>query len=150
MAIDIKQAHRRLIEEVWAKGNFDVASEVCDPSYRSHDPLQPDTDLRATVESARTYRTAFPDMKVTFLGSWAEGDTCVTHWRMTATHKKAFMGIEATGVRGTVEGINIAKFRGGKLVEEWVQWDALGLLRQLGVAPKLEMGAPARETRPHA
>ncbi len=150
MAIDIKRAHRRLIEELWGNGNFDVASEICDPGYRSHDPLQPDASLRESVETCRTYRESFPDLKVTILGSWAEGDTSITQWRMTATHRKQFMGIEATGVRGTVEGINIAKFRGGKLLEEWVQWDALGLLRQLGVAPKLEAAVPAPETRPHA
>lgn len=150
MAIDIKQAHRRLMEEAWGKGNFDVFDEVCDAGYRGHDPLEGESDLRKTVELCRSYRAAFPDMKVTLLGSYADGDTVVTHWRMTATHKKPFMGIEPKGVRGTVEGVSIGKFRGGKLAEEWVQWDALGLLRQLGVAPKLETGAPTRETRPHA
>jgi predicted ester cyclase len=150
MAVDIKQAHRRLVEETFGQGNFDVFDEICDPGYRLHDPITGDEDLRQAKESCRMYRAAFPDVKVTIVGTYAEGDTTVTHWRMTGTHKKALLGIEPTGVRGTVEGINIAKFRGGKLLEEFVQWDTLGLLRQLGVAPKLEVGAATRETRPHA
>ncbi len=149
MAVDIKQAHRRLIEEAYGKGNLDVFDEICDAGYRSHDPFVGDTDLRQTKESCRMYRAAFPDLKVAFLGSYTDSDTVVTHWRMTGTHKKALMGIEPTGVYGTVEGIGIAKFRGGKLFEEFVQWDALGLLRQLGVAPKLEAAAATREARPN-
>jgi predicted ester cyclase len=72
---------------------------------------------------------------------------------MTGTHRKELLGIAATGKRCTVEGISIGKFRSGKLLEEWVQWDALGLMRQLGVAPAAEgagMGTRPDETRPHA
>ena len=35
----------------------------------------------------------------------------------------------------TVEGITIDRYKGGKVVESWTHWDALGLMRQLGVAP---------------
>ncbi|HSD18719.1 MAG TPA: ester cyclase [Anaeromyxobacter sp.] len=152
MAVDIKQSHRRLFEEAWAKGNFGVFDEICDPGYVSHDPLIGDTDLEKTRESCRQYRTAFPDVTPTFLGSYADHDTVVTRWRMTGTHRGALMGIEPTGKRCTVEGITVGKFKGGKLTEEWTQWDALGLLRQLGVAPAMQPGAGARptETRPHA
>ena len=152
MAVDIKQAHRRVIEEAFGKGNVDVFDEICDPSFRSHDPVTGDADLRQEKENCRMYRTAFPDLKPTILSSCAEGDMVVTQWRMTGTHQKALMGIEPTGARCTVEGITIARFRAGKLVEDFTQWDALGLLRQLGAAPSLQVGGAARmgEKRPHA
>ncbi len=44
------------------------------------------------------------------------------------------MGVQPTGKRCTSEGISVARFKAGKVVEDWVQWDALGLMRQLGVA----------------
>ena len=152
MAVDIKQSHRRLFEEAWGKGNLDVYDEVCDRGFRDHDPVTGDADIEQTREMCRGYRTAFPDLKVTLLGSYSEGETVVTHWRMTGTHRAAVMGIEPTGTRATVEGITIGKFKSGKLVEAWTQWDALGFLRQLGVAPEMQAGAGARgeETRPHA
>jgi predicted ester cyclase len=152
MAVDIKQAHRRLIEEAFGKGNLDVYDEICDPGFKEHDPVTGDADLQQEKDNCRMYRSAFPDLKPTFLGSYADGDTCVTHWRMTGTHKKALMGIEPTGKRCTVDGISVAKFRGGKLAESWTQWDALGMLRQLGVAPELGAGTrgTTTETRPHA
>jgi predicted ester cyclase len=144
MAVDIKQAQRRLIEEAFGNGNLDVFDEICDRSYRAHDPLTGEADLRQEKEICRMYRTAFPDLKPTLLGTYVDGDTVVTHWRMTGTHGAKLLDIEATGARCTVEGISIAKFRGGKLVEDFTQWDALGLLRQLGVAPSVQPGGGAR------
>jgi predicted ester cyclase len=151
MAVDIKQAQRRLLEEAFGKGNFDVFDEICDSSYRSHDPVTGDSDLRQEKENARGYKTAFPDLTPTILGCWAEGDTVTCHWRMTGTHRGALMGIQPTGKRCTAEGISVAKFRSGKLIEDWVQWDALGLMRQIGAAPAMGMGAQGTQpgTRPH-
>lgn len=148
MAVDIKQAQRRLIEEAFGKGNFDVYDEICDPSYRTHDPVAGDADLKQEKENCRRYRTAFPDLTPTILRSWvdADGDTCICHWRMTGTHQAPLMGVAPTGRRCTVEGISISHFRGGKLVEDWVQWDALGLMRQLGAGATT--GATAPGARP--
>jgi hypothetical protein len=56
------------------------------------------------------------------------------------------------GARCTVEGVAIDRFKGGKIVETWNQWDALGLMRQLGVAPTVGAAAArsAAERRTHA
>ena len=154
MALDIKQAHRRLIEEAYGKGKLEVFDELCDRGYRSHDPVAGDGDLEHTKESCRMYRAAFPDMQPTVLGSFLDGDTVITQWRMIGTHQGALMNIAPSGARCTVEGITIGKFRSGKLVEEWTQWDGLGLLRQIGAAPSLQPGAGAgagtTQKRPHA
>src|SRR5712692_1515011 len=37
----------------------------------------------------------------------------------------------------TISGVSVARFTGGKMVEGWVNWDALGLMQQLGVVPEL-------------
>ncbi|HTN54142.1 MAG TPA: ester cyclase [Anaeromyxobacter sp.] len=152
MAVDMKQSARRLLEEAYGKGNVEVFDELCDRGYRSHDPITGDSDLGQAKESCRMYREAFPDLKPTLLGCYADGDVVVTHWRMTGTHRGRLMGIEPTGQRCTAEGIGIDKVRAGRFVESWVQWDALGLLRQLGVAPAAQAGAGRAEAgqQPHA
>ncbi len=151
MAVDIKQSYRRLYEEAFGNGRVEAFDEICDPAYRSHGALTGDADLRQEKENARMYRTSFPDLKPAFLGTYVDGDTCVLQWRMTGTHQKAFMGIEPTGVRCTVDGISIAKFKAGKIVESWTQWDPLSLLKQLGAAPDIvAKGAGRPEARPHA
>ncbi len=132
MAVDTKKAYRRLLEEAFGKGNVDVYDEICDPGYRSHDPLTGDSDLEQAKDECRMYRTAFPDLACTILGCYAEGDMVFTHWRMSGTNRNALLGIDPTGKRCTVDGMSLSRFRGGRLAEDWVQWDALGLMRQLG------------------
>jgi len=152
MAVDPKQSVRRLFEEAYGRGNTDVFDEVCDPAYRGHDPLAGDLDLRQAKESCRGYKTAFPDLKPTIVAAFMDGDCVITQWRMTGTHQRELMGIAPTGQRCTVDGISIARFKGAHIVEDWTQWDALGLMKQLGVAPQVMSGAGARtqQQRPHA
>ena len=45
------------------------------------------------------------------------------------------MGISPTGNRVVVTSIGIFRFSDGKIVESWDEYDALGLLRQLGASP---------------
>jgi len=152
MAIDLKQTSRRLVEEAFGKGNVDVFDELCSKDYRAHDPLTGDSDLSREKENCRMYRAAFPDLKPNILASYTDGQASVTHWRMTGTHQKDLMGIKPTGARCTVEGVTIDRYKAGKIVESWTQWDALGLMRQLGVAPTLGSDAPRTQpdTRTHA
>jgi predicted ester cyclase len=155
MAVDLKQQVRRLTEEAFGKGNFDVFDEICDPSYTSHDPVAGDLDLNQAKASCREYKTAFPDLTPTLLGLYLDGQTVISHWRMAGTHQGPLMQIPPTGKRGSADAIVISRFRGDKLVEDFVQWDALGLLQQLGVSPAMGAGANAptatkgTEVRPH-
>ncbi len=52
------------------------------------------------------------------------------------------MGILPTGKHATVTWINIARFDKGKMVESWTNFNAPGLLQQLGVVP-----TPGQATR---
>jgi hypothetical protein len=149
MAIDMKQAQRRLIDEAFGKGNLAVFDEICDTSYRAHDPLTGDSDLNKEKENCRTYRSAFPDLKPTILAAYSDGDTAIQHWRMTGTHKGELKGIAPTGAHCTVEGVTISKFKNGKVVESWVHWDALGMMRQLGVSPGVQSTPGARQSEVH-
>ena len=37
-----------------------------------------------------------------------------------------------------LEGIGFFRFHGGRVAEEWLEYDAFGLLRQLGLVPTME------------
>jgi len=45
-------------------------------------------------------------------------------------------GIAPTGKQFTISGVSIARIANGKLAEGWINWDALGLMQQLGVVPE--------------
>lgn len=152
MAVDIKQISRKICEDVFGKGNLGYLDQVCDPSFKSHDPLAGDADIAGLKRQAEGYRAAFPDMQMTILGACAEGDTACVRWRCTGTNTKPFMGVQPTGKKLSVEGIVFDRYRNGKLVESFGQWDTLGFLQSLGIVPRLDLGAgkPAPEQRPHA
>jgi predicted ester cyclase len=54
-------------------------------------------------------------------------------WR--ATQRGAWQGIAASRREVTWTVIIIGRFVGGKLVEDWVEYDRLGLFQQLGAIP---------------
>jgi steroid delta-isomerase-like uncharacterized protein len=134
-----KNVVRRLFEEVWSKGNLSVADELFAPSYTHHDPSTPDVGRGPESEKLRAtlYRTAFPDLRLTIEDLIAEGETVMARWSCRGTHKGALGGIAPTGKQFTISGISIARFASGKMVEGWINWDALGLMQQLGVVPEL-------------
>jgi len=130
---------RRLFEELWNKGNLSVADQLFSPNYAHHDPSTPDFGRGPESERKRAtlYRTAFPDLQLTIEDIIAEGETVMARWSCRGTHKGDLSGISPTGKQFTISGVTIARLTNGKLAEGYVNWDALGLMQQLGVIPEL-------------
>jgi steroid delta-isomerase-like uncharacterized protein len=134
-----KQASRRIIEEIFGAGKYDLADQLLKEDAIGHDPALPEPvkGPEGLKESARGYREAFPDLKLTVDEIVAEGDLVAIRWTARGTHKADLFGVPATGKQATVTGISIDKYAGGKLVESWTNWDTLGLLQQLGAVPSV-------------
>ena len=139
MSEENKTVIRRSFEELWNKGNLSVADELFAPNYTHHDPSTPDVGRGPESEKKRAtlYRTAFPDLKLTIEDIIAEGETVMARWSCRGTHKGDLSGIAPTGKQFTISGVTIARLTNGKLAEGYVNWDALGLMQQLGVVPEL-------------
>jgi steroid delta-isomerase-like uncharacterized protein len=132
-----KDIVRRLGVEPW-EGNLGVIDELVSPDYVGHDPSQPDLLGPDGVKGfITTYLSAFPDGRITIDEQLAEGELVATRWTGRGTHQGELMGIPATGKQVTVAGITLSRLKGGKVVEEWSNWDTLGMLQQLGVVPEL-------------
>jgi predicted ester cyclase len=56
------------------------------------------------------------------------------------------MGIAPTGNEVAITGITIHRIEDGKIVEEWENWDALGLMQQIGAVPAPEQSEEASPT----
>lgn len=130
---------RRLIDEVWNQGNLKVADELFAPTYTHHDPSTPDFGRGPESEKKRVnlYRNAFPDFRLRIDDLIAEGDTVVARWSCQGVHKGDLSGIPPTGKQFNISGLSLARFAGGKMTEGWINWDALGLMQQLGVVPSI-------------
>ena len=132
-----KDIVRRLGVEPW-EGNVGVIDDLVSADYVGHDPAQPDMHGPAGVKTfITTYLSAFPDGSITIDGQLAEGDLVATRWTGRGTHNGELMGIPPSGKEVTVSGITISRLQDGKVVEEWQNWDTLGMLQQLGVVPDL-------------
>jgi steroid delta-isomerase-like uncharacterized protein len=83
-----------------------------------------------------SYAAAFADVQITVADEIADGDKAVVRYSWTATHQAAFMGIPATGKRvSNLVGVGVYRIADGKIAEEWIVEDTVGLLLQLGVIP---------------
>src|ERR1700751_518119 len=130
-----KTVVRRSFEEVWNKGYLPVADQLFAQNYSHHDSSTPEFGRGPESEKKRAtlYRTAFPDVRLTIEDIISEGETVTARWSCQGTHKGDLNGIAPTGKRFTISGISVARFTNGKMVEGWVNWDALGLMQQLGL-----------------
>jgi len=131
-----KALTRRLFEEGVNQNNPSVFDELIAPDFVNHDappgiPRGPE-GMRQLVAM---FRTAFPDMRVTFEEELADGDSVIHRGYVTGTHQGDFQGIPPTAKQVKIKTIDIWRVANGKMVENWVQMDMLGMMQQLGVVP---------------
>ncbi len=142
MGAEENKALVRRLQEAWDKGNLDVLDELLAPNFVDHNPMPGLPADRAGQKQRMTlFRAAFPDLKTTVEDLVAEGDKVVLRGTARGTHKGEFQGMAPTGKQVAVQGIFIGRVVGGKLVETWEQFDAMGLMQQLGAMP-----SPGRPT----
>jgi steroid delta-isomerase-like uncharacterized protein len=129
-----KMLVRRVLEEVWNRGNFAVVDELIARDYVGHSSIET-RGAQGYKQFFVAQRKAFPDIQYTVEDQVAEGDRVVTRWKARGTHRGELMGIPPTGKQGAVTGITIFRIVGGNVVECWTNVDELGMLQQLGVIP---------------
>ena len=147
--MDNKETARKLMEIGWNQGNNKVFEDAFATDAKYHDPTMPNAPLGAAalIEQTRLYRTAFPDLKMTVDQLMADGDYVVMRWTCRGTHTGPLLGAAPTQRKVTVTGMIINRFTGGKIVETWGNWDAAGLMQQIGVMPPMGAGAGSSATR---
>jgi hydroxyacylglutathione hydrolase len=86
---------------------------------------------------------AFPDFALTVRSTVSEDDRTAVHWTATATHLGPIWGVEATGARVELEGIDLLQVRDGAIVRNDATVDSLSVARQVGLLPA--GGSPAEQ-----
>jgi len=133
--------------EIVAEGSLDTLEDALAEVYAADIVLhEPDEDVRG-IEGLKQFvsmiRSALPDLRITLEDDIAEGDKVVSRWRAQGTHQGELMGSAPTGNQVRITGITIHRIEDGKIVEEWENWDALGLMQQIGAVPSPEEQAQA-------
>lgn len=137
MSEENKARMRRLLEEFINRGNEGVVDETTAPTWRMHvagnsEPM----DREGVKQFIRMFRAAFPDLRDTVEDMIAEGDKVAVRGVTRGTHQGEFMGIPATGRQVRASWIDLVRFTpDGKVAENFLNFDMLGLMQQIGAIP---------------
>lgn len=133
---------RRVLLEMWGAGDLSVADELYAPDYVDHVGRGPEPSRVVGVEgikqAVRLFRTAFPDLQYVVEEEMAERDLVWTRFFASGTHLGSFLGAAPTGRTVTYTGMDLNRIADGRIVESWVNYDALALLQQVGLVPPIK------------
>jgi steroid delta-isomerase-like uncharacterized protein len=129
-----KAIARRVFDEIFNQGKFDVADEIYAKDFVNHG-VSRDIGLKEDQEAARGWKLAFPDLKTAVVMEIAEGDLVSVLWTATGTNTGEGNGLPATGKTVHARGITIWRIVNGKIVEEWSEFDQLRIMKELGLMP---------------
>jgi predicted ester cyclase len=111
---------RRFNEKVYNRGNMDVADELLAPNFVSRDTLTGEEASREDLKREIAEQAATSsDLHFSIEEQIAEGDKVVTRSIGSGTHDLAeYEGLAPSGVRITIENIDIYRVVEGKIVDE--------------------------------
>jgi predicted ester cyclase len=129
---DNKLIMYRMIDEIWNKGNLQVADEIFAPDHYS--PSAP--DLPKGPESVKMlagmFRAAMPDYHMNIDMIMADEKKVVARFTQWGTHTGApLMGMPPSGRRAEWTEIGVLEIENGKVVRSWYEVDMLAMLNQL-------------------
>jgi steroid delta-isomerase-like uncharacterized protein len=131
-----KAVVRRFFEELLSTDNLALADEILSPDFRFYFAGSPDPmDLKRYKDFLAARRVAFPDRRFAVEDMIAEGDKVSARFTMRGTHNGELRGIAPSGREVTMSGIDIIRLKEGKMVEDKVEVDQLGMMQQLGMIP---------------
>jgi predicted ester cyclase len=132
-----KRLVRRALEEVYAKGDLELADELIHPDFVDHEPAHPEhpNGPESVKQTVRSLHSAFGELRFEVEDEVAEGDKVVQRVTMSGRQSGPLMGREPTGKEFAVRHVYIWRIADGKIAEHWGSRDDLGLLGQLGLLP---------------
>lgn len=85
------------------------------------------------VKQLHDFWKPFSDLKLTIENMCSDGEWVACHFRLRGRHTGDFMGMPATGKSMDITATGMFRCQNGKVAENIVNPDALGMLQQLGV-----------------
>jgi len=137
----LEEQNRELVKhfaEELNKGNVEIINEVCAPEYRIFSPSNNPKSLSREEEliSLKVLLKAFPDFNWRIRELFVVGDMAIIWVILSGTHQGEIEGIPPIGKKVEASGMTIIRIQKGKVVEQWEEFDALGLMQQLGMELK--------------
>jgi steroid delta-isomerase-like uncharacterized protein len=120
----------------WNERDLGTAEDLLAADFKRHDANLPDVDgPKAGVDFITACVTGFPDIQLDIEQLIVQDQHVAARLTVRGTHHGPFMGVPATGRPVTVEVTEVYRLADGKIAEQWVIMNAMGLMQQLGVIP---------------
>ena len=98
----------------------------------------PDRTCHGRDEVAAYFEETFaaiPDFRIEIVGLVEQGDEVVVRWRLTGTQQGRIQGIDGTGKRLELDGVDHFVLRDGRIVSNFVIFDQMQWARHIGLMP---------------
>lgn len=134
---DAKAVIRRWNDEGWSQGNYDLAHEIIAPVMTVHGAGGQSVGMgpEGLIDLIKTWRTAFPDGKMTVDDIIVEGDLVGIRNTWHGTQTESFYGIPPSGKEVHVTSVGLDRVKDGQVVEGWGELDMVGMMQQVGAMP---------------
>jgi steroid delta-isomerase-like uncharacterized protein len=131
---DNKQLTRRWFEEVWNQRRVATIHEMIVPGTVAFGLTESGhaMSVEGFMPFFERFTGAFPDLRIAVEDVVGEGDQTVCRLRATGTHTGAQLGMQPTGRAVAFSAIVWCRWRDGRIAESWNEFDAWGLMQQLG------------------
>jgi steroid delta-isomerase-like uncharacterized protein len=131
----------KFVEELWNERRLDVADSIFADDCVTHQlrsgvptdavPRGP----QAIKEHVAGWIASFPDLRFSVEQILSEGDRVMMQLLMEGTHQGAWLGIPASRKKIQIRMFTVHRILKGKIVEDWVLVESLGIFQQLGLVP---------------
>ncbi|MGO9326325.1 MAG: ester cyclase [Terracidiphilus sp.] len=125
-----KAIARRVFEEIFNQGKFQVADEIYAPDFVNHG-LHTNANLQVDQAAVHFEKQACPDLKITYGPMVAEGDLVSVLWVFRGTDTARVGWVPATGAKIEVKGITIWRIEDGRIRDEWTAMNELTIIREV-------------------
>ena len=129
---------KKTYNEAYNKGNVKVLDSIISADYQRHQPpMKSVKGLPAYKEFIKNVRSAYSGFEIRIDDIIVNGDKSVTRVTLSGRHTGQAPTLQAppTGKQIEMMGCVVSYWKGGKIAQEWVYNDYLGLVQQFGVIP---------------
>ena len=128
-----KTIANRVFTEVFSQARIDLIDEIFHKDFTSHTTSGEVRGTEGLKMTISMNKNAFEDSHFIIEDQVAEKDKVVTRYTWSGMHTGEFMGASPTGKKIIFTGMVIYRIADRKVIESWDQFDALGMMQQLGI-----------------
>ncbi len=117
--------------EAIADGRLDVFDELLAHDVVDRSGPAPMSGVESFKARRGAVLAAFADVEVMIDDLIVEGHAIAWRWTLSGTHVGPFAGVEPTGRRVTLRGVNFPRLKDDRVIEHWTMVDLFGAMQAM-------------------